>query len=677
MDKAALRAGKVYLVMTLAGELALFAALVLVAHHAGGLVPERAALVGLDDLTIGLLLFGLAIKAGLVPLHVWLPLAHPAAPVPASAVLSGAMIKVALLGWLRFLPIGETALVEWGLLLIFTGLATLFFAIPIGLVQSNLKVILAYSSVAKMGLMALTLGLILLEPSLAPIGVPAIALYAAHHGLAKGGLFLGVGLRHYWTLQGLVLTGTLALGLSLAGAPLTGGAVAKYGIKPVWVNLDWAWLDAALALGAVAPALLVMRFLWVTWHTQPHPAPGYTLGGAAWSGLLLLVLGYSVVLGGPAAWATNLQPIALALVLALPFALVGWRRPWLLRPAVGRVPPGDLLGLVRPPLAILGYLLRTFAGWSGRLLRAGSRGLGTLVEQVGPPPADPERGLRRWPNAGTAWLAITLLLLVLSVPVLPGLSPMQGAVPVTAPAPSEPGPEAEMRRGTGDLPAPVEAPLPAEGAASAAAPASRVPEVSPEMPLRPAREIPAEAPAQELTATGPGDEGPPAAGIPSSPVTGSTTDVAPEDATVPPPPAESVPEAGTTQARESSAPQAPAQIPSSGGACGPDQTFVFTHPAVPEPLHLEVCEEGPEGLRRLSAPEPTNRLVELVQRHLSDLGHDPGPVDGLMGPRTREAIRSFQLEQGDEPTGAIELLLLERLQGTAAGGGDARSGPER
>ena len=58
-----------------------------------------------DTLSLILILLGFGIKAGALPLHVWLPLAHPVAPVPASAVLSGVMIKAGLLGWLRFLPV--------------------------------------------------------------------------------------------------------------------------------------------------------------------------------------------------------------------------------------------------------------------------------------------------------------------------------------------------------------------------------------------------------------------------------------------------------------------------------------------------------------------------------------------------------------------------------------------
>jgi peptidoglycan hydrolase-like protein with peptidoglycan-binding domain len=61
-------------------------------------------------------------------------------------------------------------------------------------------------------------------------------------------------------------------------------------------------------------------------------------------------------------------------------------------------------------------------------------------------------------------------------------------------------------------------------------------------------------------------------------------------------------------------------------------------------------------------------LVDLVQRHLRDLGYDPGPVDGLIGPRTREAIRRFERDRGDTPTGSIRFVLLEQLRSAFAPG---------
>jgi formate hydrogenlyase subunit 3/multisubunit Na+/H+ antiporter MnhD subunit len=97
-----------------AGETLLLAGLLLAVAEATGLGcrggRRRRRLAPQRDLIVGLLVAGFGIKAGVLGLHVWLPLAHPAAPFAASAVLSGAMIKAGLVGWLRLLPLGEVAL---------------------------------------------------------------------------------------------------------------------------------------------------------------------------------------------------------------------------------------------------------------------------------------------------------------------------------------------------------------------------------------------------------------------------------------------------------------------------------------------------------------------------------------------------------------------------------------
>lgn len=161
------------------------------------------------------------IKAGLIGLHMWLPLAHPAAPVAASAVLSVAMIKAGLIGWLRYLPLGQQALPELGALPILASIAAALLAVPAALVQRDPKVVLAYSSIAKMGTMIAGLGIAVMVPALAPAMIAALIFYATNHGLAKGVLFLGVGVvkgsSSRWPL--LVLASNA---LVLAGAPFTG-----------------------------------------------------------------------------------------------------------------------------------------------------------------------------------------------------------------------------------------------------------------------------------------------------------------------------------------------------------------------------------------------------------------------------------------------------------------------
>jgi hypothetical protein len=115
-------------------------------------------------------------------------------------------------------------------------------------------------------------------------------------------------------------------------------------------------------------------------------------------------------------------------------------------------------------------------------------------------------------------------------------------------------------------------------------------------------------------------------------------------------------------------PPEPAEAPAGAATdtesevCDPGRPFVFTHPDVADALRLQTCEQGPDGPRRLRAPALTNTLVALVQRHLRDLGYDPGPVDGLIGPRTREAVRRFQRDAGEEADGLIGFALLERIR---------------
>jgi formate hydrogenlyase subunit 3/multisubunit Na+/H+ antiporter MnhD subunit len=634
-DRMALRAGKVYVIMTIAAELALFVALVLIADHAGGLVPSRTELAGLGDLTVGLLLFGLAIKAGLVPVHVWLPLAHPAAPVPASAVLSGAMIKVALLGWLRFLPVGAATLTEWGLLLLVLGMLTLLYAIPVGLVQSNPKVILAYSSVSKMGLMSTTLGLMLLEPTLAVAGVTALSLYAAHHALVKGGLFLGVGLRHLAAAQGLVLAGTVLLALSLAGVPASGGAIAKYGIKPILGGTGWTWVTTAVTLSAAGTALLMARFLWVIWRTEPHPSSGQVLGFIGWAMLIALSLVFPLLLGDGDAWGTDAFPVAAALIIVVPFALAAWRKPHLLRPVVDVVPAGDLLGLVRPVLSVLGFMVRGFGrGWSS-VLRWVSAGLDRVVATVGPAPSDPERGLRSWPNAGAAWLIITASLLVL--PLVPLTEPSKPVVAVDGPA----TPVLEA----GEVAASSESLATASGLGVEA----KIPPPITDVESTSAREetpesFPGVLDAQELPAGAPESEE-----IAASASHGSLESAAPPVA-----PDTSLPSSDETRASEPGPRTA-------DPPCDPDRRFVLRHPNVPEALRLVDCLRSESGATPLDAPPVTNQLVLLVQCHLNDLGYDAGPTDGLIGPRTREAIRRFQHAEGRRTTGTISYELLRDL----------------
>ncbi|MCC6924016.1 MAG: NADH dehydrogenase [Nitrosomonas sp.] len=271
---AALRAGRIYMMLTVVAELMLFVALVVAAGISGATTFEalRVGLAVMDpadqNLVILLGIAGCGIKAGLFGLHVWLPLAHPVAPAPASAVLSGAMIKAGLLGWLQLLPLGLIALPDWGEVLILLGLAAAFYGVAIGLTQRNPKTLLAYSSISQMGVMTMAVGVGLLMPHAWPLILPAIAFYALHHGLSKGALFLGAGLARSgdYRQQRRIWLGLWLPALALAGAPWTSGMLAKQLIKShtLYAPAPWdALLPLLLSVSALATALLMARLLYL------------------------------------------------------------------------------------------------------------------------------------------------------------------------------------------------------------------------------------------------------------------------------------------------------------------------------------------------------------------------------------------------------------------------------
>ncbi len=336
------RAGRIYLVMTLVAEFALLFAFVMMYWRTGTLSPNHAQLIGAGMLELGLLMLAFGIKAGVIGLHLWLPLAHPAAPVPASAVLSGAMIKTALIGWMRYLPFGHESLPEWGLLLLIAGAAGALLALPLGLPQTNPKVVLAYSSVGKMGSMVCALGLALIEPSAAPAIIAAVTLFAAHHGLTKGALFLGFGVvkssSSPWAFSLLVFPA-----LALAGLPFTTGALAKefLSLSVLGVAEKWSWVFFwLLPIAALSTALLMARFLYLMSGLAERKSSFPLLPALPWLGLLTVILLTPLAYDGLPSPVKNSWPIAIAAATAI---LVTRARPALLTSLVGRIPPGDLI----------------------------------------------------------------------------------------------------------------------------------------------------------------------------------------------------------------------------------------------------------------------------------------------------------------------------------------------
>lgn len=423
------RAGRIYLTLTVLGESAVLAALLLTTAAGGLQISDAPAAIAASadrDLIVALLLVGFGVKAGTVPLHVWLPLAHPAAPAPASAVLSGAMITAGLAGWLRFLPLGEIAAPAWGTTFLALALVGAFAAVPIGVLQKDPKVILAYSSISQMGLVAALVGVALTDPRLAPVCISAAVVYAVHHGLAKGALFLGVPL---WKQSGgryriVVIAGLSAAALSLAGAPLTAGYAAKYAVKDAVGVLPpgplGVPLELVLTLVGTGSTVLLLRAGWVLLRSAPRAdANGGPL--AAWllivaGALPLTVLGplaramaLPVVPGDPAQWWSAAWPILTGLALA---ALAGWSGhrgwlpEWMAHPDGRAVPPGDTI--VFEEAAARRVVAAVRRGRSRIAPAAGSvAGLLLRVPSPAPSLARAQAALDRWTVSG----ALTILLL--------------------------------------------------------------------------------------------------------------------------------------------------------------------------------------------------------------------------------------------------------------------------
>ena len=153
------------------------------------------------SLTFLLALCGFGMKAGLMPLHAWLPEAHPVAPSNASALMSGIMIKVAIFGFLRVvwdLAGLEHAAWWWGGLVLMAGASSSIGGVLLALQQHDLKRLLAYHSVENIGIIAIGLGLGMIfayydYPALAALGLVAALYHTLNHALFKGLLFMGAG----------------------------------------------------------------------------------------------------------------------------------------------------------------------------------------------------------------------------------------------------------------------------------------------------------------------------------------------------------------------------------------------------------------------------------------------------------------------------------------------------
>lgn len=426
----ALRAGKTYMQWVIMGEVLLFAAFAWLVHSAGSADIRQLGGDAHNGWIIGLLLAGFGIKAGLVPLHVWLPRAHPVAPIPASAVLSGIMVKAGLLGWLRFLPFGASgggvyaSYADWGMLLLVLGLAGALLAVAVGVVQRNPKTLLAYSTISQMGILSAAVGAGLIDPALQPLLLPALLLYALHHGLAKGLLFLSVGLLPQLAAAGRggwLWVVVLLPALALAGLPFTSGALAKAALKTAAV--DMSVLVGLLPVTAVGTTLLMARFVDLMYQSARRQGEcGEAMPGLVMPCLLLLPAVAVAVYLLPQAQTFSAAALAPSALWAASWPLLlGLLCYWLGRAYVNRaraVPAGDIVVLVEAAQAQVQRLLRyggALAASGYRLLYGGlSVPLAAGNRQGGRALLQLQQRWGYWGNPGLVFLAVLLVVLLVT-----------------------------------------------------------------------------------------------------------------------------------------------------------------------------------------------------------------------------------------------------------------------
>lgn len=273
-EAAVRRAGWVYLI---AGHLCvacLLALFVLLGQLGGGFgfaeLSARPVGGGMAVVAVLLALVGFGTKAGIVPLHVWLPEAHAAAPSHVSALMSGVLIKLGLYGLLRTLEFLEPA-VWWGPSLAALGVVTAVVGIALALYQRDLKRALAYSSIENVGVILLGLGIGLWaayeqHPGLAALALCGGLLHLWNHVMMKGLMFLGAGsLLHATGTRDLERMGGLLHRMPRTGALIVLGAVAIAGLPPL-AGFTGEWLvyrgliDGGLASTTSAGQVLWMLF---------------------------------------------------------------------------------------------------------------------------------------------------------------------------------------------------------------------------------------------------------------------------------------------------------------------------------------------------------------------------------------------------------------------------------
>ena len=350
-----------------------------------------------------LALFGFGAKGGILPLHVWLPEAHPAAPSPVSALMSGVMIKMAIYGLLRVsFDLLHIQIWWWGVLLLALGIATALFGVIFATVQTDMKRLLAYSSIENMGLLFAAMGLALLFRSygmntLSALALTACLYHVGAHAFFKSLLFLttgsvlhATGERNLGKLGGLIrfmpwvawlaLIGILAS----SGLPPFSGFISEWlllqsflftpGLPQSFLNMLIPVAAASIALTAALAGYAMVKFFGVVFLGQPREEKlrdAHDAGRLEKMGMLCLALATLILGLAPNLFLHFIDPVTKLLVgrgLASSATANGW---WLITPtSLERASYSPLYFLMGVALAsaLVFAVVRIF--YHGRMRRA-------------------------------------------------------------------------------------------------------------------------------------------------------------------------------------------------------------------------------------------------------------------------------------------------------------------
>ncbi len=325
-------AGYNYIFMGIIGGFAILIAVMLLYFTVGDL-SFASAIHALNEagnikfVIIGLLIFGFGIKAGMAPVHVWLPRAHPVAPTPASALLSGIMIKLGAYGILRvatsyYFPQegADFSAPVWltsnavGSSVIWLGIITMTIGVFFALQQSNIKRMLAYHSISQMGYIMMGIGVALYLGSYGAMGYAGALYHIINHALFKSLLFMVAGVVIYhtgeanmyklgglWKKLPLSATVCLIAALGISGIPLFNGFVSKtilhHGIVEAYeyhgqMSMVFAErIFIVISAGTVASFIKLFYFVFLRKPDQPHQLnPEYNNLDTAMAMVALLII---------------------------------------------------------------------------------------------------------------------------------------------------------------------------------------------------------------------------------------------------------------------------------------------------------------------------------------------------------------------------------------------------